>query len=73
MSDLDFIRNENLSNSELELEQKLRPLSFDDFKGQARTIVNLKIFILQLAIMDMPGRGLIEEATDHTKSLLYHP
>jgi Holliday junction DNA helicase RuvB len=63
MSDLDFIRNENLSNSELELEQKLRPLSFDDFKGQARTIENLKIFV-QAAKM----RG---ESLDHV--LLHGP
>ena len=65
MSDLDFIRNENqnLSNSELELEQKLRPLSFDDFRGQPRTIENLKIFV-QAAKM----RG---EALDHV--LLHGP
>ncbi len=63
MSDLDFIRNENLSNSELELEQKLRPLSFDDFKGQPRTIENLKIFV-QAAKM----RG---ESLDHV--LLHGP
>jgi holliday junction DNA helicase RuvB len=63
MSDLDFIRNENLSNSEQELEQKLRPLSFDDFRGQPRTIENLKIFV-QAAKM----RG---EALDHV--LLHGP
>lgn len=63
MSDLDFIRNEKLSNSELEVEQKLRPLSFDDFRGQPRTIENLKIFV-QAAKM----RG---EALDHV--LLHGP
>jgi len=63
MSDLDFIREDKPSNSELELEQKLRPLSFDDFRGQARTIENLKIFV-QAAKM----RG---EALDHV--LLHGP
>jgi len=45
MSDLDFMRKDKPSNSELELEQTLRPLRFDDFRGQARTIENLKIFV----------------------------
>jgi len=63
MSDLDFIRKDKPSSSELELEQKLRPLRFDDFRGQARTIENLKIFV-QAAKM----RG---EALDHV--LLHGP
>jgi len=63
MSDLDFIRNENTSNSEQELEQKLRPLRFDDFRGQPRVIDNLKIFV-EAAKM----RG---EALDHV--LLHGP
>ena len=63
MSDLDFIRNENTSNSEQELDQKLRPLRFDDFRGQPRVIENLKIFV-EAAKM----RG---EALDHV--LLHGP
>ena len=63
MSDLDFIRKDKPSSSELELEQKLRPLRFDDFRGQARTIENLKIFV-QAA----KQRG---EALDHV--LLHGP
>lgn len=63
MSDLDFIRDENPANSDQEMEQKLRPLRFDDFRGQARTIENLKIFV-QAAKM----RG---EALDHV--LLHGP
>ncbi len=59
MSDLDFIRKDKPSSSELELEQKLRPLRFDDFRGQARTIENLKIFV-QAA----KQRG---EALDHVR------
>jgi holliday junction DNA helicase RuvB len=63
MSDLDFIRKDKPSVSELEIEQKLRPLNFVDFRGQARTIENLKIFV-QAAKM----RG---EALDHM--LLHGP
>jgi len=60
---LDFIRKDKPSTSEIELEQKLRPLRFDDFRGQARTIENLKIFV-QAA----KQRG---EALDHV--LLHGP
>ena len=63
MSDLDFIRKDKPSKSEVEMEQKLRPLQFDDFKGQPRTIENLRIFV-QAAKM----RG---EALDHV--LLHGP
>ena len=63
MSDLDFIRKDKPSVTEIELEQKLRPLRFDDFKGQPRTIDNLRIFV-QAAKM----RG---EALDHV--LLHGP
>jgi Holliday junction DNA helicase RuvB len=63
MSDIDFIRKDKPSVSELEIEQKLRPLNFIDFRGQARTIENLKIFV-QAAKM----RG---EALDHV--LLHGP
>ncbi len=63
MSDIDFIRNTNISQSDKDVEQKLRPLSFDDFRGQARTIENLSIFV-EAAKM----RG---EALDHV--LLHGP
>lgn len=33
------------SNNESEFEQKLRPLSFNDFKGQDKIVENLKIFV----------------------------
>lgn len=36
----------NLSPEEKEFEQKLRPLSFDDFTGQEKIVENLKIFSL---------------------------
>ena len=37
--------NENFSPEELEVEQKLRPLSFDDFNGQEKVLDNLKIYL----------------------------
>lgn len=57
------IRNESISLTEKEAEQKLRPVSFDDFSGQAKIVENLKIFV-QAAKM----RG---EALDHV--LLHGP
>jgi len=46
-----------------EVEQKLRPLSFDDFAGQAKVIENLQIFVQAARLRD--------EALDHT--LLHGP
>ena len=63
MEENDFIRNNDINASEKEFEQKLRPLQFDDFKGQPKTIENLEIFV-QAAKM----RG---EALDHV--LLHGP
>jgi len=37
--------NENLSSTEREFEKVLRPLSFDDFTGQASVVENLKVFV----------------------------
>ena len=53
--------NENFSSEELDVERKLRPLSFDDFTGQDQILENLQIFV-QAA----NGR---DEALDHT---LFH-
>jgi Holliday junction DNA helicase RuvB len=53
--------NDNLSNEDLDLERKLRPLSFDDFTGQDQAIDNLKIFV--------EAANQREEALDHT---LFH-
>ena len=47
----------NLSNTEREIERKLRPLSFDDFTGQAAILENLKIFVEAAKMRD--------EAMDH--------
>lgn len=53
----------NTAGEEYEVEQKLRPLNFDDFKGQSKVVENLKVFV-QAAMM----RG---EAMDHV--LLHGP
>ena len=53
--------NSNYSHEELDVEKKLRPLSFDDFTGQEQAIENLKIFVEAAN-----RRG---EALDHT---LFH-
>lgn len=60
--------NENLnpeknssSPEDLDVEKKLRPLSFDDFTGQEQVIDNLKVFVR--------AANLRNEALDHT---LFH-
>jgi len=59
---MDFdIRNTN--GEEIEVEQKLRPLTFADFKGQDKVVDNLEVFV-QAALMR-------EEAMDHV--LLHGP
>ncbi len=52
---------ENLSPQELDIEKKLRPLSFDDFTGQDQALENLQIFV--------QAANLRSEALDHT---LFH-
>lgn len=53
--------NDNLTNSDIEVEKKLRPLSFDDFSGQDQILDNLKIFV--------EAANQRNEALDHT---LFH-
>lgn len=57
------IREEGDYANEHELEQKLRPLTFDDFSGQLKIVENLKVFV---AAASMRG-----EALDHV--LLHGP
>jgi len=52
---------ENLSPEEFDIERALRPVTFDDFTGQARVLENLKIFV--------QAANLRGEALDHT---LFH-
>lgn len=37
---------ESLSPGDKEIEKALRPLSFDDFTGQKKTVENIQIFVL---------------------------
>jgi Holliday junction DNA helicase RuvB len=53
--------NKNFNQEEVEVEKKLRPLSFDDFAGQDQVIENLKVFV--------EAANQREEALDHT---LFH-
>ncbi|CAL2088957.1 Holliday junction branch migration DNA helicase RuvB [Tenacibaculum sp. 190524A05c] len=53
--------NTNYSREEMDVEKKLRPLSFDDFTGQDQAIENLKIFV--------EAANQRDEALDHT---LFH-
>lgn len=57
------IRKEPFDNPEPEIEQKLRPVLFKDFKGQLKTVDNLKIFV--------KAAKMREEALDHV--LLHGP
>ena len=52
---------EHFSSEELDVEKKLRPLSFQDFTGQEQVLENLKIFV--------EAANLRGEALDHT---LFH-
>lgn len=52
---------EQLSSQELDIEKKLRPLTFDDFTGQDQALDNLQIFV--------EAAKLRSEALDHT---LFH-
>ena len=51
----------NLSPEELDIERALRPVSFDEFTGQAQVLENLKVFV--------QAANLRDEALDHT---LFH-
>jgi Holliday junction DNA helicase RuvB len=63
MSNDNTLRSGNISESDRELEKKVRPGEFDEFSGQSKIVENLKIFV-QAAKM----RG---EALDHV--LLHGP
>ena len=52
---------EQFSPQELDIERKLRPLSFNDFNGQEQALENLQVFV--------QAANLRKEALDHT---LFH-
>lgn len=53
--------NDNFTPEDLDVEKKLRPLTFDDFTGQDQVLENLLVFV--------QAANLREEALDHT---LFH-
>ncbi|MBV7269749.1 Holliday junction branch migration DNA helicase RuvB [Winogradskyella luteola] len=53
--------NDNFTPEELDVEKKLRPLTFEDFTGQDQVLKNLLVFV--------QAANLREEALDHT---LFH-
>ncbi len=57
------MRKESVNPVDQEMEQKLRPLVFQDFKGQARIVENLKVFVT--------AASQRKEALDHV--LLHGP
>ncbi len=57
------IRNPRQTSQDIEIDQKLRPLLFEDFKGQTHVLENLKVFVSAARM-----RG---EALDHV--LLHGP
>jgi len=63
MDDSLDLRGENYPESDRELDKKLRPLEFEDFKGQKQIVENLEIFVKAAKM-----RG---EALDHV--LLHGP
>ncbi len=63
MDDVFNIREEEIANSDKDLDKKLRPLTFDDFSGQNKVVENLKVFV---KAANMRG-----EALDHV--LLHGP
>lgn len=63
MSDPFNIRNPNTRQTDTDIDQRLRPLYFDDFMGQSQVLENLKIFV-QAACMR-------SESLDHV--LLHGP
>ncbi|TCO10963.1 Holliday junction branch migration DNA helicase RuvB [Natronoflexus pectinivorans] len=61
--DIDLRNPEKDFTGDIEIEQKLRPLTFVDFKGQAQVVENLKIFV--------QAASMRNEALDHV--LLHGP
>ncbi|MFC2111847.1 Holliday junction branch migration DNA helicase RuvB [Bacteroidota bacterium] len=57
------VHNEGLTEQDREYEKRLRPLSFSDFRGQNKTVENLKVFV--------QAARQREEALDHV--LLHGP
>jgi Holliday junction DNA helicase RuvB len=46
------LRDQHLSDADLEVEAKLRPSVFSDFDGQKKIVENLKIFVEAARLRD---------------------
>lgn len=63
MSDPIDLHNQSFSDRDNEVDRRLRPLSFEDFKGQEQIVENLRVFVQAAKMRD--------EALDHV--LLFGP
>jgi Holliday junction DNA helicase RuvB len=63
MSNFVDLRGESYNENEREIDQKLRPLRFEDFRGQKKIVENLQVFVKAATMRD--------EALDHV--LLHGP
>ena len=63
MGDQIDLHNQSFSEKDNDFDKQLRPLSFDDFKGQEQIVENLKVFVQAAKMRD--------EALDHV--LLFGP
>ncbi len=63
MDEILNIRDDSFTDNDREFEKQLRPLNFDDFKGQSKIIQNLQVFVA--------ATKQREEALDHV--LLHGP
>lgn len=63
MDDFIDLRGDNYSDTDLELDKKLRPLRFSDFHGQKKIVNNLKVFV--------KAASMRKESLDHV--LLHGP
>ena len=61
--DIDFHNPDVSPEGDIDIDQRLRPLSFNDFKGQNSIVENLKIFV--------QAASMRQEALDHV--LLHGP
>ena len=63
MDDKLDIRNQDIQDKDVDIDQQLRPLRFEDFSGQKKIVENLDIFV--------KAAKMREEALDHV--LLHGP
>ncbi|NQU84625.1 MAG: Holliday junction branch migration DNA helicase RuvB [Mariniphaga sp.] len=57
MNDFFDLRDESFNENDKELDQKLRPVRFEDFKGQKKIVENLRVFV--------KAANMRDESLDH--------